>query len=589
MRFINDGELHGLQITGTIMPCTDKDKYATHDSKFGLGGWHEVVTIEQRDNIPEERRRLGMACYVKSEGKLYILRNNLLNTGWVTFTGSTNAVDIIKEAIANGQIELNVDLANYYNIDQTNEMLEPLAVKTEVDKAILEAVEEIKDWVIEQDYVSNEIADEKFLSKEDAEKDYVSVETFNEFLEENIEDLKGITTKLEELEENSATKEELAELKDDLEAVKQDYVSKVELGEKAYVNADDVKGILEDGKYVTEEKLDELDVVKKDNIDELLTDFVKKDDIDIKKNPETGFLTVKDLKGYATVALLNDTVANLNVLTLKDLKGYATEAWVRDYVALNGGTGSEGGTVDLTGYVKTSDMTIALADYVSKQALLEKNYARMDEVTEALSEFSELVINEVTEKYATKEETSEKYVAKDELEAKGYLTEHQDLSGYVKVSELEEKGYLTEHQDLSDYVTVVEFEGVKDTLDNTRQSLDNALLGMQTFSNTISEIITGMGNQFDTRAVVLREDTNPEEVDNPDYGAMYIRCYNNNLYAGSMNYTADGRVLGDGNRIMLDADLKDMQIEELQTENKALIGAINELKARLDALENRET
>lgn len=589
MKFINDGELHGLQITGTIMPCTDKDKYATHDSKFGLGGWHEVVTIEQRDNIPEERRRLGMACYVKSEGKLYILRNNLLNTGWVTFTGSTNAVDIIKEAIANGQIELNVDLANYYNIDQTNEMLEPLAVKTEVDKAILEAVEEIKDWVIEQDYVSNEIADEKFLSKEDAEKDYVSVETFNEFLEENIEDLKGITTKLEELEENSATKEELAELKDDLEAVKQDYVSKVELGEKAYVNADDVKGILEDGKYVTEEKLDELDVVKKDNIDELLTDFVKKDDIDIKKNPETGFLTVKDLKGYATVALLNDTVANLNVLTLKDLKGYATEAWVRDYVALNGGTGSEGGTVDLTGYVKTSDMTIALADYVSKQALLEKNYARMDEVTEALSEFSELVINEVTEKYATKEETSEKYVAKDELEAKGYLTEHQDLSGYVKVSELEEKGYLTEHQDLSDYVTVVEFEDVKDTLDNTRQSLDNALLGMQTFSNTISEIITGMGNQFDTRAVVLREDTNPEEVDNPDYGAMYIRCYNNNLYAGSMNYTADGRVLGDGNRIMLDADLKDMQIEELQTENKALIGAINELKARLDALENKET
>ena len=67
------------------------------------------------------------------------------------------------------------------------------------------------------------------------------------------------------------------------------------------------------------------------------------------------------------------------------------------------------------------------------------------------------------------------YVSKEELNNKGYLTEHQDLSGYatekyvdeaisnldvdvdlsdyVTEEELNNKGYLTEHQDLSSYVT----------------------------------------------------------------------------------------------------------------------------------------
>ena len=41
------------------------------------------------------------------------------------------------------------------------------------------------------------------------------------------------------------------------------------------------------------------------------------------------------------------------------------------------------------------------------------------------------------------------YVSKEELESKGYLTEHQDLSDYVTEEELNNKGYLTEHQDIS--------------------------------------------------------------------------------------------------------------------------------------------
>ena len=81
----------------------------------------------------------------------------------------------------------------------------------------------------------------------------------------------------------------------------------------------------------------------------------------------------------------------------------------------------------------------------------------------------------------------EEYVTDDELNAKGYLTEHQDISGkadkseiptklselqndsnfissipseYVTETELEDKGYLTEHQDLSNYALKTEIPSV---------------------------------------------------------------------------------------------------------------------------------
>ena len=74
----------------------------------------------------------------------------------------------------------------------------------------------------------------------------------------------------------------------------------------------------------------------------------------------------------------------------------------------------------------------------------------------------------------------EEYVTEDELEAKGYLTEHQDISGkadightheeylttvpeeYVTEDELNAKGYLTEHQDISQLATKDELNNKSD-------------------------------------------------------------------------------------------------------------------------------
>ena len=78
--------LKGLNIPSSIVPFTDQDVYATHDSKFGKGGWQSVETVTEMNNISMQRRSIGMAVYVASEKQTYILNGRLDNLGWVTYS-----------------------------------------------------------------------------------------------------------------------------------------------------------------------------------------------------------------------------------------------------------------------------------------------------------------------------------------------------------------------------------------------------------------------------------------------------------------------------------------------------------------------
>ena len=77
--------LQGTNIISMIVPTNHADTYATHDSFYGKGGWREVNTLDERNAIPEERRRIGMVVYVRETFKAYLLKNSLSNTGWVPF------------------------------------------------------------------------------------------------------------------------------------------------------------------------------------------------------------------------------------------------------------------------------------------------------------------------------------------------------------------------------------------------------------------------------------------------------------------------------------------------------------------------
>lgn len=75
-------EIKGLKIPSTIVPFSKDDVYATHDSKFGKGGWHSVESVEDMFKIPVERRTIGMIVYVCSTKETYVLNTTLSNEGW---------------------------------------------------------------------------------------------------------------------------------------------------------------------------------------------------------------------------------------------------------------------------------------------------------------------------------------------------------------------------------------------------------------------------------------------------------------------------------------------------------------------------
>lgn len=64
---------NNIEITAPIIPYlpTEND-FPSHYAKYGCGGWREVETIEERNNIHESYRSVGMVVYVKSEKKILI-------------------------------------------------------------------------------------------------------------------------------------------------------------------------------------------------------------------------------------------------------------------------------------------------------------------------------------------------------------------------------------------------------------------------------------------------------------------------------------------------------------------------------------
>lgn len=397
MKHINDDELYGLQITNMIVPCTSEDDYPTHDSKYGLGGWHEVSTLAERNAIPTERRRLGMACFVREDNTLYILKGNLLNTSWQPYIGiSTPDVSaIINDAIQAGQVQINTDLSNYYTSDQVDQILADTATAQEIEDAVSVAEENVKTWVKGQnyltqhqslddymteeeimaeldtrdaankeyvdtaltDYYTKEVADDTFLTIAKAAEVYLSLEDFETFKTDNAADIEAVNVEIRTIKNDYATKAEVegkgyitSETVDDI------------LGEKGYLTSLDMQQYLATNRYVVVTDLDGF--ATKDYVTNTLT--------------MGHYLTLSDLSGYATEAWTTDQMNNSGFLKIGDLTGYATEAWVKDYIALNGG----GGEIDLTSYVKKTELTAELANYYTKTNADQK-FALKSEIPEA--------------------------------------------------------------------------------------------------------------------------------------------------------------------------------------------------------------
>lgn len=65
-------ELKGTNIYAPIVPGTDEDRYPTHYSRYGKGGFKCVRTIAERDAIPVDRLEIPTMSYVFDEDLFYV-------------------------------------------------------------------------------------------------------------------------------------------------------------------------------------------------------------------------------------------------------------------------------------------------------------------------------------------------------------------------------------------------------------------------------------------------------------------------------------------------------------------------------------
>lgn len=65
--------LPGTNIVAQIVPFTETDQYATHDAKYGKGGYRTVADKAARNQIPIPRLELGMAVRTIDDNVVWIL------------------------------------------------------------------------------------------------------------------------------------------------------------------------------------------------------------------------------------------------------------------------------------------------------------------------------------------------------------------------------------------------------------------------------------------------------------------------------------------------------------------------------------
>lgn len=63
----------GTLVIAPIRPASDQDTFPAFHANDGLGGFHSVATLVDRDAIPADRRLVGMRCWVEVEQKTYRL------------------------------------------------------------------------------------------------------------------------------------------------------------------------------------------------------------------------------------------------------------------------------------------------------------------------------------------------------------------------------------------------------------------------------------------------------------------------------------------------------------------------------------
>lgn len=118
----------GTLVGQPIRPISEEDTFPSQHQNEIQGGWHTVETIQDRDQIPMERRTVGMAVYVQEEDKIYQLKDGIENTNWEKMV----AVEIDDYTISDDKIWSSkriYDEINYQPINITSFTVSPYVLE----------------------------------------------------------------------------------------------------------------------------------------------------------------------------------------------------------------------------------------------------------------------------------------------------------------------------------------------------------------------------------------------------------------------------------------------------------------------------
>lgn len=73
-------QLKGTNVLAPVVPFDTSDMHASHEARYGKGGYRSVADIAERDAIPALRREAGMLVLTLSDGVTWRLNDNL--TSW---------------------------------------------------------------------------------------------------------------------------------------------------------------------------------------------------------------------------------------------------------------------------------------------------------------------------------------------------------------------------------------------------------------------------------------------------------------------------------------------------------------------------
>ncbi len=78
----------GVNIASSIVPYDSNETHATHQAKYGKGGWRTCATRAERNAISAQRCETGMVVFVLEDSKAYQLksiRETLSDADWMEY------------------------------------------------------------------------------------------------------------------------------------------------------------------------------------------------------------------------------------------------------------------------------------------------------------------------------------------------------------------------------------------------------------------------------------------------------------------------------------------------------------------------